>query len=89
MTTVTVSAKGWIVIPKEIRERHDIRKGDKIHVIDFGGVIRIIPAAKGDPIERGYGMFKDGPSLTKGLLEDRRWELEQEERDLPPPRPRE
>jgi hypothetical protein len=32
-------------------------------------------------------MLKGGPSLTKGLLEDRRWELEQEERGLPPPEP--
>jgi len=25
-------------------------------------------------------MFEGGPSLTEALLEDRRWELEQEER---------
>ena len=76
MPTVIVSAKGWIVIPKEIRERHGLRKGDKVHVSDLGGHISIIPATKGDPIEHAYGMFKDGPSLTEGLLKDRREELE-------------
>ena len=86
MKTVTVSAKGWIVIPKEIRERHGLRKGDKVHVLDSDDRIVITPATKGDPIERAYGMFKDGPSLTEGLLKDRREELEREERGLPPPR---
>lgn len=81
MPTVTVSAKGWIVIPKEIRERHGIRKGDKVHVIDLGGQISIIPATKGDPIERAYGMFKGGPSMTQALVEDHRLEVEREERE--------
>ncbi len=82
MPTVTVSAKGWIVIPKEIRERHGLRKGDKVHVIDFGGQISIIPATKGDPIEHAYGMFKGpGPSMTQALVEDHRLEVEREERE--------
>ena len=85
MSTSTISAKGWVVIPKEIRQRYHLKKGDKVHIIDFGGEIVIIPASK-DPIAAARGMFKRGPSMTKGLLEDRRWELEKEERDLPPPR---
>ncbi len=84
MTTVTVSRKGWVVIPKEVRERHGIKPGDRVHVIEYGRTIAIVPVAK-DPIAAGYGMFKAGPSMTKGLLEDRREELEREERDLPPP----
>jgi len=84
MTTVTVSRKGWVVIPKEVRERHGIRPGDKVHVIEYGRTIAIVPVAK-DPIAAGYGMFKGGPSMTKGLLEDRREELKREERVLPPP----
>ena len=86
MSIVKVSKKGWVVIPRDIRQRHGIRPGDRVHVIDFGGRIAIIPAAE-DPIAAGYGMLKGGPPMTKGLLEDRRWELEREERDLPPPRP--
>lgn len=85
MGIVTVSKKGWVVIPSEIRRRYNIRPGDKVHVIDLAGRIAIIPAAE-DPIAAARGMFKDGPSLTKGLLEDRRWELEREEKDLSPPR---
>jgi AbrB family looped-hinge helix DNA binding protein len=88
MATVTVSKKGWVVIPREIRQRYKIQPGDKVHIIDYAGRIAIIPAAD-DPIAAGRGMLKGGPSLTKALLEERRWELEREERGLTPPPPRE
>lgn len=84
MATTTVSAKGWVVIPQEIRRRYGLKKGDRVHVIDYGGVLAIVPASK-DPIAEGLGMLRGGPSMTKALLEDRRRELEREERDLPPP----
>jgi AbrB family looped-hinge helix DNA binding protein len=87
MATVTVSEKGWVVIPKEIRDRHGIKKGDKVEVVDSGGMIRIITEKEGDPIQRLRGILKGG-SGTKGLLEDRRRELEREERGLPPPQPK-
>ncbi len=87
MPTAIVSSKGWVVIPQEIRRRYGLKKGDKVHIIDYGGVVAIVPAS-GDPIAEGFGMLKGGPSLTEGLLEERRWELEKEERDLPPPKPR-
>jgi len=86
MATAKISEKGWIVIPQEIRKRYGLKKGDRVHIIDYGGVVGIVPVSK-DPIAEGFGMFKGGPSLTKALLEERRWELEQEERDLPPPKP--
>lgn len=85
MPTVTVSSKGWVVIPKEIRERQGIKPGDRMHIIEYGRTITIVPAAK-DPITAAYGMFKGGASMTRGLLKDRHVELEREERGLPPPR---
>ena len=85
MTTAKMSGKGLLVVPKEIRERHGFKKGDRFHFIDFGGVVTLVPVAK-DPIAAGRGMLKGGPSLTKELLKERREELEKEERDLPPPR---
>lgn len=85
-TTVTVSEKGWVVIPKKIRERFNLKKGDKVHIIDDYGTIMIIPASKGDPIEEARGMLRGGTG-TKGLLEDRRWEYEQEESKMRRPKP--
>jgi len=71
MTTSTLSGKGWVVIPQELRERYGLKKGDKVHIIDYGGVLSIIPVSK-DPIKESFGMAKEGTSLTKALLKSRR-----------------
>jgi len=81
MATVTVSKKGWVVIPREIRQRYGIRPGDKVQVVDYAERIAIIPAMK-DPIQEARGMLKGKPSLTKALLEERLRELEREEREI-------
>lgn len=82
MTVVTVSEKGWIVIPKEIRKRHGIKKGDKISVVDYGGRIYLFRAPQ-DPIREALGMLKDdGPPLTQTLLEERRREKARENEKL-------
>jgi len=80
MASATVSSKGWIVIPKEIRDRFGIKPGDKVQVIDYGAIY-IVPALK-DPAKEMRGMLKNGPSLTEGLLQDRREEHEREERKM-------
>lgn len=85
MATATISSKGWVVIPQEVRRRYGLKRGDKVHIIDYGGVLAIVPASE-DPIAEGFGMLKGGPSLTQALLEERRWELEKEERDRPSPK---
>lgn len=84
MSTSTVSAKGWVVIPQELRERYGLKKGDKVHLVDLGGVVAIVPMAR-NPIAAGRGLLKSNYSLSEELLEDRRRELESEERDLPSP----
>jgi AbrB family looped-hinge helix DNA binding protein len=81
MTTVKISKKGWVVIPKEIREHYNLHPGDTVNIIDYAGSIAIIPALK-DPIRDIRGMLKGGPSLTKALLEERRKEREREEKDI-------
>jgi AbrB family looped-hinge helix DNA binding protein len=86
MSIVTVSKKGWIVIPKEVRERNGIKPGDKVVIIDYGRGISIFPASK-DPVREAYGMLKDGSSMQE-YLEEKRRELDEEERDLPAPRPK-
>ncbi len=83
MSIVTVSKKGWVVIPKEVRKRHSIMPGDKFVIIDYGRGITLFPASR-DPIRELRGILKGGIST----LEEKRRELEEEERDLPPPPPR-
>ena len=46
MTTGTLSTKGWVIIPFELRKRYGLKKGDKLHFVDYGGVIFFPPASK-------------------------------------------
>lgn len=43
MSTVTVSPKFQVVIPKEIREHLALRPGQKLHVMASSGRIELIP----------------------------------------------
>jgi AbrB family looped-hinge helix DNA binding protein len=43
MDTVTLSPKYQVVIPKKIRERMKVRKGQKFQVFYFEGRIELIP----------------------------------------------
>ena len=46
MTTVTVSPKFQVVIPREEREAVGIRPGQKIEVIAYAGRLEFIPVSK-------------------------------------------
>lgn len=81
MSVSIVSAKGWVVIPKHIRERYGLRKGSRVRFIEYGGTLSLVPLAE-DPIEALYGKFADGPSLTADLLEEHAREVEREEKEL-------
>jgi AbrB family looped-hinge helix DNA binding protein len=79
----TVSEKGLVVIPKELRERYGIKKGDKVSFVDYGGTIYFMRVPD-DPIHAGRGLFKtkSGPSMTELLLKEKRETLEHEEREM-------
>lgn len=84
MATVKVSKKGWVVIPKEIRERHNLHPGDRVQFVDLTGNITLIRVPE-DPLASARGLLKGGTSM-KAYLEEKHRELEEEERDRPPPR---
>ena len=67
MKFATVSSKGQIVIPAELRRKHRIKPGSKVAVIEDEGRISIIPLPD-DPIESSFGMFK-GAGLLQALKE--------------------
>ena len=70
MNTSILSEKGWVVIPQELRKRYGLKKGDRVHVVDYGGVISIVPASEA-AIENAMGMLKDKTSLVKALIKSR------------------
>lgn len=83
MSVSIVSAKGWVVIPKEMRERYGLTKGSRVRFVDYGGVLRVIPEPEGplEAIEELYGKFAGGPSLTAEVVKEHAWELEKEEQE--------
>jgi AbrB family looped-hinge helix DNA binding protein len=80
---VKVSNKGGVIIPKGVRQRHNIHPGDKMEFVELGGSVSLVrlPA---DPLAALHGYLKGGKSM-KEYLEEKRRELDEEERDLPPP----
>ena len=96
-----VSSKGWVVIPKEIRDEMGIKPGDEVRFSLWPPPIMMkqdrelyslhLHKVPEDPAELGYGLFprRPGePSWTEQLLEDRRREVELEERKASPRRKR-
>ena len=57
MSTVKVSSKGQVVIPSEVRIRHNLTSGDELEVFDYGKEIVLVPITK-DPFYGAKGMLK-------------------------------
>ncbi len=79
MAQATVSAKGWVVIPAEVRRRHGIRPGQRLRVVDYDGIISLIPEMR-DPIREAMGKFKGKRSLVRALLREHEAEVQHDER---------
>ena len=75
--SLVVSNKGWVVIPAELRKKYNLLPGTEVIIIDYGGVLSIIPALK-NPVKQGRGLLKGLPSLTKDLLQERKREKSRE-----------
>jgi AbrB family looped-hinge helix DNA binding protein len=77
VTVATVSHKGWVVIPAELRRKYRLRPGARVVVVDYGGVLSLVPAMS-DPIAEAAGLLKGEDSLTAALLEERAGERDRE-----------
>ena len=71
--SLTISSKGWVVIPAELRRKYNLEPGSKVHVVDYGGVLTLVPAVK-SPIVQIAGSLKGSAPLTKALLDSRQEE---------------
>ena len=66
---ITVTAKGQITIPAELRRKYGIEPGTKISISDDGTSIILTPVNE-DLIKKLRGSLK-GKGLLKALMEDR------------------
>ena len=78
MTTLTVSTKGWVVIPAELRQKYKLTPGTQVQVVDYGGTLALVPTLD-DPVEQAAGMLKGSSSLTDTLLAEHAQELNGEQ----------
>lgn len=70
---VVVSAKGWVVIPADLRKKYKLHPGAVVSVVDYGGVLALVPAMA-QPVRQAAGMLKGRASLTRALLTEHRRE---------------
>lgn len=76
---LTISNKGWVVIPAEFRKKYNLRPGTKVVMVDYGGVLAIVPLVK-DPIKTGRGFLKGNASMADDLKKDRELEKQRDSR---------
>ncbi len=69
-TTVTVSAKGWVVIPVSIRKKINLKPGMKMVVDEVEGKIVLIPQSA-DAVDALFGKLAGEESLTKALMAEK------------------
>ena len=60
MAAVTLTEKGQIVIPAEIRVRYDLTPGTQVEFVDDGGTIRLLVRRRLPPSDpaTGYGLIQ-------------------------------
>ena len=68
MDTVTISSKYQMVIPRAIREKWNIKPGQKVRLIVFGNRLKVVPVRD---IREARGFLKGMNSDIKREEEDR------------------
>jgi AbrB family looped-hinge helix DNA binding protein len=72
MMTATITSKGQIAIPKEVRDRLNLKAGTEVVIEVQGEALVMKRVSREFPDWRTMeGMAKGGESLTKALEEDR------------------
>jgi AbrB family looped-hinge helix DNA binding protein len=79
MYTCTVTSKGQIVIPSQIRKRLNIKSGTKLCMQDTGFEINMRPVTS-DYLDAVAGILKSKKNLAHVLLEERAAEYGREKK---------
>ena len=75
METSIVTVKGQVVIPSRIRKKFGIKIGTRIHFLDEGKEIKMIPITP-EMIESNFGFLGTKGKLLKALMEEKKRERE-------------
>jgi AbrB family looped-hinge helix DNA binding protein len=72
METITMSAKGQIVIPANIRKKYKLEKGEKLILIEEDGYLKMLPPTN---LTTLCGTWSDlDPKIVRKQIEDMRKE---------------
>lgn len=70
MPMLTVSTKGWVVIPVEFRRKYELEPGARVMLVDYGGVLALVPTLE-RPVDQANGLLEGKPSLARALRVER------------------
>jgi AbrB family looped-hinge helix DNA binding protein len=65
MQTVTISSKYQVVIPRQIREKHNLKPGEKFILMSIGDRIEMIPERKMDELRGVLSGMDTDPGREK------------------------
>lgn len=65
MQTVTISSKYQVVIPRQIREKHNLKPGEKFILMSIGDRIEMIPERKMDDLRGVLSGMDTDPGREK------------------------
>ena len=68
MATVTRSPKFQIVIPKEVRDKLHLTPRQRLHILEKGGIITLVPEV---PLKSLKGTLKGMPKVDLRETKDR------------------
>ena len=74
---LTISNKGWVVIPAELRKKYGLKPGSQVRIVDYGGVLSLVPTFE-DAVQQAAGMLKEAGPLTGALLSEHQRETARE-----------
>jgi antitoxin PrlF len=63
-TTATLTSKGQITIPKELREKLDLKKGDKLVLVEEEGNIILRKVSLEEVRKRALENYQSGDTLS-------------------------
>lgn len=63
-TTTTLTSKGQVTIPKELREKLDLQKGDKLVLVEENGNIILRKVSLEEVRRKALDNYESGDTLT-------------------------
>ena len=77
LNDVQITNRGMITIPRQLRQKYNLQKGQKLRIIDRNGEIVLIPLLD---LEKEREFFVSIEELMESIEEDHQIEIELENR---------